>query len=162
MKREDLDPGLGTRTERAELLRRLNTPATKEEAVNLIRLQSNALRAAVFAYTTTLDRIARASEGQALHQEAEAIRALAASLGLSTIGRIAASCCRYLGAASRSEDGPDPEVIGLHLDSLGRALRAEQDASELGNVVADELDELVKKKVEEFDEAPAGYSVIWT
>ncbi len=66
-------PGLGTRMERDELLRRLSMPATKEEAVRLIKLQSNALRAAVFHYTSALNRIAGASESQALHEEAEAI-----------------------------------------------------------------------------------------
>jgi hypothetical protein len=154
-------PGLGSRTERDELLCRLSMPATKEEAVRLIKAQSNALRAAVFHYTSALNRIAGANESQALHEEAEAIRALAASLGLSTIGRIAASCCKYLEAVTRAECAPDPEVISLHLDSLGRALRAEQDASKLGTLVADELDALVARKLEDIDEAPPGYSVVW-
>lgn len=110
---------------------------------------SSELKHAVFDH---VDRLLDAAQnGQMLNvfSEAHEIRGLAATVSLISTGRIANSLCTYLDATQRARIVPDAAVVTLHVEAIARAAYAEDEATRLGDSVADELASLVTYKLSE-------------
>ncbi len=90
----------------------------------------------------------------AMFEQAHEIRGLAGNAGLSATGRIANVLCTYLDATRRMDVAPDRTLVALHLESIARAAHAEDEATRLGDTVANELAALVERKLAEIGDLP--------
>jgi chemotaxis protein histidine kinase CheA len=127
------------------LLHALRDPVVVERAACAIASKVEEMRLA------TLDHVGRMEQAGAdlcaIFAEAHEIRGLAGNAGLTATGRIANGLCGYLDALWRADGKADPHLVELHLDAIARAAHAEDEATRLGEEVADELAALVGKRL---------------
>jgi chemotaxis protein histidine kinase CheA len=101
----------------------------------------------VLAHVDRIGAAARVSDLAATFEQAHEIRGLAGNAGLVATGRIANGLCKYLDAIDRARRQPDQGLVALHLEAIARAAHAEDEATRLGEEVANELAALVDKKL---------------
>jgi chemotaxis protein histidine kinase CheA len=131
----------------------LRDPEVVAEAVRIITDRAEELRSAVLTHVDRLDNATRQLDLGSVYDQAHEIRGLAGNAGLNATGRIANGLCRYLDAISRAKYPPDHELVTLHLDAIARAAHAEDEATRLGDTVANELAALVDKKLAEINDS---------
>lgn len=110
---------------------------------------SSELKHAVFDHVDRLLDAAQHGQTLVVFAEAHEIRGLAATVSLLSTGRIANSLCTYIDATQRAGIVADAAVITLHVEAIARAAYAEDEATRLGDAVADELSSLVAYKLSE-------------
>ena len=135
----------------ARLLRALHDPQIIAEAALVIVSKAEELRVAVLSHVERMTAAARLSDHGEVYQQAHEIRGLAGCAGLAATGRIANILCRYLDALGRAGAEPEQSVVALHLDAIARAAHAEDEATKLGDTVANELAALVDRKLAEIN-----------
>jgi chemotaxis protein histidine kinase CheA len=131
------------------LLCALRDPATTAKAARIIEDKAGEMREAVLAYIDRVDAAARSFDAAGIFEQAHEIRGLAGNAGLAATGRIANVLCKYLDALDRIGREPEHALVALHLDAIARAAHAEDEATRLGDTVANELAALVEKKLAE-------------
>lgn len=77
------------------------------------------------------------------------VRGFAENAGMVTTGRIADSLCRYMDEMERVKKPVDATIIGLHVQAIGRAARADHDDPDMTDTVAAELNALVMRRLAE-------------
>ena len=135
------------------LLRALNDPEIIAQAALVIVSKAEELRSAVLSHVERLENAARLSNLGEVFDQAHEIRGLAGCAGLAATGRIANILCKYLDAMGRAGVQPEQTVVALHLDAIARAAHAEDEATRLGDTVANELAALVDKKLSEINDS---------
>ncbi len=100
-----------------------------------------------------MEAAARSADLVTIFEQAHEIRGLAGNAGLVATGRIANGLCKYLDAIERAEYASDRELVVLHLEAIARAARAEDEATRLGDAVANELAALVDRKLAEINDS---------
>ncbi|MBI3677316.1 MAG: Hpt domain-containing protein [Proteobacteria bacterium] len=120
-----------------------------QRAVRAVANCSTELKHAVFDHVERLQEATSQAQVQAVYDEAHEIRGIAATIGLISTGRIANSLCTYIDATQRAAVAADAAVITLHVEAIARAAFAEDEATRLGDEVADELSSLVTYKLGE-------------
>ncbi len=133
------------------LLQALRDPKVAAAAGCIIADKAEELRHAVFGHVDRMEIAARDFDIAAIFEQAHEIRGLAGNAGLNATGRIANGLCRYLDAAGRASHKPERTLVALHLEAIARAARAEDEATRLGDAVANELATLVDKKIGEIN-----------
>ena len=131
----------------SSLLRALRDPEVVATAARVVADKAEDLRIAVLAHVDRIADAARACDPVAIFEQAHEIRGLAGNARLVATGRIANGLCKYLDAIRRAGRQPDQELVALHLEAIARAARAEDEATRLGDTVANELAALVDKKL---------------
>ena len=137
----------------AGLLQALRDPEIVAAAVRVIVEKAEDLRVAVLAHIDRIADAGRACDPVATYEQAHEIRGLAGNAGLLATGRIANGLCKYLDAMDRAEHQPDQALVALHLEAIGRAAHAEDEATRLGDTVANELAALVDRKLAEINDS---------
>lgn len=135
------------------LLQVLRDPEIQETAARAIVDKAEELRIAVLAHVGRMEAAARSDDLVTTFEQAHEIRGLAGNAGLAATGRIANGLCKYLDAIERAECASDRELVVLHLEAIARAARAEDEATRLGDAVANELAALVDKKLAEINDS---------
>lgn len=131
----------------AGLLRALRDPRVGERVASTLAAQTETMRQAVLDHVARLETVGQGGDPGTLYAEAHEIRGLAGNAGLNATGRIANGLCRYLDALSRLNAAAEPSLVGLHLDAIARAARAEDEATRLGEEVVNQLAALVNKRL---------------
>jgi chemotaxis protein histidine kinase CheA len=98
-----------------------------------------------------LEAAAEQADIGAIFEQAHEIRGLAGNAGLAATGRIANGLCRYLDAVGRANLGAERSLVTLHLEAIARAAHADDEATRLGDTVANELANLVERKLAEIN-----------
>lgn len=140
-------PTLAMKGEAALLLHALKSEDALESAATVIARKAEELKGAVLLYVDRLEDAASTGNNIGLYEEAHEIRGLAATAGLVATGRIANTLCRYLDHHAQTGKSPERGIVLLQLDALTRAAHAKDDATRLGDVVADELEALVNGRM---------------
>ena len=125
-----------------------------EKADAIIAGQQDNLRDAVSEHVLKLELAHADGDITGLYDQAHEIRGLADTAGLRAAGRIANGLCQYLDAINRAGATPDATALTLHVEAIARAARADDEATALGNVVAEELAALVSHKLAEMNASP--------
>jgi len=134
------------------LMSALRDPDVAAEASRVICDSTDDIRSEVLLYIDRVEAAARADDFAGIYDQAHEIRGLAGNAGLAATARIANGLCRYLDALARAKRTPEGMVVALHLDAISRAARAEDEATRLGDTVANELAQLVEKKLAEIND----------
>jgi chemotaxis protein histidine kinase CheA len=137
----------------SRLLHALRDPEVVAAAAQVVADKAEELRVAVLAHVDRIGEAARASDLTATFEQAHEIRGLAGNAGLLATGRIANGLCKYLDAIDRARRRPDQGLVALHLEAIVRAAHAEDEATRLGDTVANELAALVDKKLAEINDS---------
>jgi hypothetical protein len=137
----------------AGLLNALRDPEVVAVAARVIADKAEDLRIAVLAHVDRIGEAACAADPAATYEQAHEIRGLAGNAGLLATGRIANGLCKYLDALGRAGRQPDRELVALHLEAIARAAHAEDEATRLGDTVANELAAVVDKKLAEINDS---------
>jgi len=138
------------------LLQALRNPQVCADAARIIADKAEDLRHAVLGHVSRMEQAARDFDLPAVFEQAHEIRGLAGNAGLAATGRIANGLCKYLDATQRAGVKPERSLVVLHLEAIARAARAEDEATRLGNTVANELAVLVDKKLAEINDSATG------
>ena len=141
-------------TEAMRLLRALRDPKVAHEAACIIADKADDLRHVVLTHVDRIEKAALDFDVAAMFEQAHEIRGLAGNAGLSATGRIANVLCTYLDATRRMDVVPERTLVALHLESIARAAHAEDEATRLGDTVANELAALVERKLAEIGDLP--------
>ena len=139
-----------------QLLEAVRDPTVIAAAARVIADKAEDMRFAVLGHIESLEQAARAADQTRIFDQAHEIRGLAGNAGLTATGRIANNLCKYLDALDQAAREPDQGLVALHLDAIGRAARAEDEATRLGDAVANELTRLVDKKLAEINDSARG------
>ena len=131
----------------SHLSQALRDPEVAAAAARVIAHKAEDLRVAVLGYVDRLEEAVRACDPAAIFEQAHEIRGLAGNAGLVATGRIANGLCKYLDAIDCAGRTPDQTLVALHLEAIARAARAEDEATRLGEEVANELAALVDKRL---------------
>jgi HPt (histidine-containing phosphotransfer) domain-containing protein len=131
----------------SQLLKAIRDPEVHAEATRVIGDSVENIHGAVLGHIDRVEAAAGKDDFNGIYEQAHEIRGLAGNAGLNATARIANGLCRYLDAVMRAGRVPERAVIGLHLDAIARAARAEDEATKLGDAVANELAQLVNKKL---------------
>jgi HPt (histidine-containing phosphotransfer) domain-containing protein len=134
------------------LMAALRDPDVAAEAARVVSDSADNMRGEVLRYIDCVEAAARAEDFAGIYDHAHEIRGLAGNAGLAATARIANGLCRYLDALDRAERTPEGAVVALHLDAISRAAHAEDEATRLGDAVANELAQLVEKKLAEIND----------
>jgi len=134
------------------LSRAVRDPHVHAKAERVVIDSADEMRAEVLKYIDRVEAAARASDFGGIYEHAHEIRGLAGNAGLAATARIANGLCRYLDALDRASCTPEGNVVALHLDAIARAAHAEDEATRLGDAVANELAQLVDRKLAEINE----------
>ena len=137
----------------AQLSHALRDPEIIAVAARVIASKAEEMRIAVLAHVDRIGAAARVSDLAATFEQAHEIRGLAGNAGLVATGRIANGLCKYLDAIDRARRQPDQGLVALHLEAIARAAHAEDEATRLGDTVANELAALVDKKLAEINDS---------
>jgi len=135
------------------LSRAVRDPEVHAKASRIVEDSAEDMRGEVLRYIDRVEAAARAHDFGGIYEQAHEIRGLAGNAGLAATARIANGLCRYLDALSRAVRKPENAVVSLHLEAISRAAHAEDEATRLGDAVADELAQLVDKKLADINEA---------
>jgi chemotaxis protein histidine kinase CheA len=136
-----------------QLLEAVQDPEVIATAARAIADKAEEMRGAVLRHVESLEQAARAADQTRIFEQAHEIRGLAGNAGLIATGRIANNLCKYLDALGQAGRQPDQELVALHLEAIGRAAHAEDEATRLGDAVANELAHLVDKKLAEINDS---------
>jgi len=136
-----------------QLLEAVQDPEIIAAAARVIADRAEEMRGAVLGHVERLAEAARASDQARIFEQAHEIRGLAGNAGLTATGRIANNLCKYLDALDQAGRPSDQELVALHLEAIGRAAHAEDEATRLGDAVANELAHLVEKKLAEINDS---------
>ena len=128
-------------------LRMLKSPEIATRMGQIVAARRYQLCDAVRAGATRLEAAAREGDFDSVYAEAHEIRGIAQTGGLDASGRIADRLCLYLDAVGREARPVDGGIVGLHVGAIARAARAEDEATRLGSEVAEELGDLVARKL---------------
>lgn len=139
-------PTLAMKGEAGLLLHALKSEESLESAAKVIARKAEELKGAVLLYVDRLEDAAASGDDSALYDEAHEIRGMAETAGLAAAGRIANTLCRYLDRHARAGVPPERGIVVLQLDALTRAAHAKDDATRLGDVVANELELLCESR----------------
>ena len=131
-----------------QLLEAMQDPEIIAAAARVIADKAEEMRGAVLGHVESLEQAARAADQARIFEQAHEIRGLAGNAGL-----IANNLCKYLDALDQAGRQPYQELVALHLEAIGRAAHAEDEATRLGDVVANELAHLVDKKLAEINDS---------
>lgn len=131
------------------LMRALRDPNTSAKAAEAIADSTAPMRKSVLELVIKLEAAAAAGEFARIYEVSHEIRGLAGNAGLKTTALIANELCRYLDALSEAGRTPEAAVVRLHLDSISRATRVEDETAALGDTVVAQLAALVSKKLAE-------------
>ena len=137
----------------SRLLQALRDPEIVAAAARVVADKAEELRTAVLAHVDRIAEAARACDSVAIFAQAHEIRGLAGNAGLLATGRIANGLCKYLDAINRARLRPDQGLVALHLEAIARAAHAEDEATRLGEEVANELAALVDRKLAEINDS---------
>ena len=142
-----------TSTVAMSLLRAVRDPHVAAEATRIVTDSADGMRGEVLQYIDRVEAAARAADFAGIYEHAHEIRGLAGNAGLAATARIANGLCRYLDAIARVQRRPETAVVSLHLEAISRAAHAEDEATRLGDAVANELAQLVEKKLAEINDS---------
>lgn len=134
-------------TAAAHLSRALRDPRVVALATRRIESHAGELRPVVLGYIACMEEAAGRHDLQTVFEQAHEVRCMAGIAGLAASGRIANVLCGYLDAVGRAGRKPETSLIALHLEAIGRAAHAKDEATRLGDAVARELAHLVEKKL---------------
>jgi len=137
----------------SHLLHALRDPEIAAVAARVIASKAEDLRIAVLGYVDRMEEAASAADVVRIFEQAHEIRGLAGNAGLVATGRIANGLCKYLDAIDRAGRTPDQALVALHLEAIARAAHAEDEATRLGDTVANELAALADKKLAEINDS---------
>jgi HPt (histidine-containing phosphotransfer) domain-containing protein len=140
-------PQLVNKSDAASVARALRSPAIVERGARVIEEQGESLHTAVHDLVDDLEKAGR--EHELVLRAAHEIRGLAGTAGLAAAGRIADGLCRYFDESEQLGVGPDMTIVRLHIGAIARAARAEDEVSQMSEVVAKELAALVNHKLTE-------------
>lgn len=135
------------------LLHALRDPKVGAAAGQIIASKAGEMRAVVMRHIERVEDAANRLGPEAVYAQAHEIRGLAGNAGLEATGRIANVLCRYLDGIMRAGRQPERGLMLLHLDAIARAANAEDEATRLGDTVANELSQLVDRKLAEINES---------
>jgi HPt (histidine-containing phosphotransfer) domain-containing protein len=135
----------------SRLMKAIRNPDVHVEAARIIGDSMENIRDVVLGHIDRVEAAAGKDDFNGIYEQAHEIRGLAGNAGLNATARIANGLCRYLDAVMRAGRVPERAVIGLHLGAIARAARAEDEATRLGDAVANELTQLVSKKLAELN-----------
>ncbi|MGH6870247.1 MAG: hypothetical protein ACREHE_01970 [Rhizomicrobium sp.] len=125
----------------------LKSETAAKRAGRALTARASQLKDAVLDYVSSLEKAAQFGDHAETYLRAHEIRGLAGTVGLVAAGRIANKLCLYLDAAMRRGQTPDRMVVMLHVDAVGRAARATDEATLLGDEVVNELEALASYKL---------------
>jgi|SRR5580704_205502 HPt (histidine-containing phosphotransfer) domain-containing protein len=143
----DAYPQMVARGEAAAISRMLKSPETVVRGSRVIGASMQGLRGAVRDYVTELEQAG--DDLDRISEKAHEIKGFAETAGLTATGRIAEGLCRYFDESEQLGVGPDMGVVRLHIGAIARAARAEDEVSQMSDVVAKELAALVNHKLME-------------
>jgi hypothetical protein len=143
----DAYPQLVAKSEAAKLSRMLKSPDTVVRGSRVIGGSMAGLRGAVRGYVIELEQAGR--DVALISDKAHEIRGFAETAGLNATGRIADGLCRYFDESEQLGIGVDVAIVALHVSAIARAARAEDEVSQMSDVVAKELSALVNHKLTE-------------
>ena len=126
----------------------LRSERLKQHANEILSTSGEALRAAVLQCVDQLEDAGKSGDMETVFAQAHEIRGMAATAGMAMVGQIANGLCRYLDASEQAGIKVDRSLVALHLDAIIRASRSQDEANKLGSVVANELAQLVAKKLD--------------
>jgi hypothetical protein len=145
----DAYPSVCSKAQAPVLLRRLKSKEAIAKAAEIIKSKTASLHAAVLGYVDALERAYERGDAAEAYEMAHEIRGLAATAGLPASGSIADGLCFYLDAVRREGSFPEPTILTLHIGAIGRAARADDEATRFGSAVATELRALVDRRLAE-------------
>ncbi len=135
----------------SHLSQALRDPEVVAAAARVIAHKAEDMRIAVLGYVDRMEEAVRTADPAATFEQAHEIRGLAGNAGLVATGRIANGLCKYLDAIDRAGRAPDQALVVLHLEAIARAAHAEDEATRLGDTVANELAALANRKLAEIN-----------
>lgn len=133
------------------LTRALRDPNVSTRAAEAIAESTAPMRKSVLELVARLDAASTAGDFVQIYEVSHEIRGLAGNAGLKTTALIANELCRYLDAFAQAGITPEQAVVRLHLESISRATRMEDETAALGDTVAAQLAQLVNKKLAEIN-----------
>ena len=143
----DLYPQMVSKSEAARVLRHLRSSETLAQGQQVIQEVGVHLREGVRDYVRELEEAI--GDHEITFDKAHEIRGFAETVGLKATGRIADGLCRYFEEIAKLGADPDTAVVALHISAIVRAAHAEEEASRMSDVVAQELAALVNHKLSE-------------
>jgi hypothetical protein len=143
----DAYPQMVAKSEAAAVSRMLKSPETVVRGSKVIGNSIQSLRGAARDYVTELEQAG--DDLELISEKAHEIRGFAETAGLAATGRIADGLCRYFDESEQLGVGPDMAIVRLHIGAIARAARAEDEVSQMSDVVAKELAALVNHKLTE-------------
>jgi hypothetical protein len=132
---------------RRQAVTKLRSPETLARAGRIIALKNAELRGAVLLLIAQMEDAVRAQDWPAVYDATHEIRGMAGTADLGATGRIANGLCHYLDAMTRLGHTPEAAVASLHLDAVLRSARTKDDTARHGDAVAQQLAELVARKL---------------
>lgn len=140
-------PQLVNKADAAKISRLLRSGKALAEGARVIKEAGTHLRQGVRDYVRELEEAI--GDHEITFDKAHEIRGFAETAGLKATGRIADGLCRYFEELAKLEAEPEPAVVALHISAIVRAAHAEDEASRMSEVVAQELAALVNHKLSE-------------
>jgi hypothetical protein len=143
----DAYPQMVSKSDAAKISRALRSSETMMRAARVIQEAGQHLREGVRDYVHEMEEAI--GDHEIVSDKAHKIRGFAETAGLRATGRIADGLCRYFEEMGKFGAAPDPAIIALHVSAIVRAAYAEDEASRMSDVVAQELAALVAHKLAE-------------
>ena len=147
-------PQMVNESDAAKISRALRASETLAQGARMIQDVSTHLREGVRDYVRELEEAI--GDHDITFDKAHEIRGFAETAGLKATGRIADGLCHYFEEIAKLQAEPDPAVVALHISAIVRAAQAEDEASRMSDVVAEELAALVNYKLSEIDAGRQG------
>ena len=143
----DLYPQMVSKSDAAKISRALRASETLAQGARAVQEVGAHLREGVRDYVRELEEAI--GDHEITFDKAHEIRGFAETAGLKATGRIADGLCGYFEEIAKLGAKPDPAVVALHVSAIVRAAHAEDEASRMSDVVANELAALVHHKLSE-------------
>lgn len=118
-----------------------------KRASRAMTARMNQIRDVVLDYVAALERAGKLGDNGEIYAQAHEIRGLAEMVGLVAAGRIANKLCLYIDTCFRRGQTPDRTVVTLHIDAVGRAARATDEATRHGDTIVTQLEALASYKL---------------
>ncbi len=103
------------------------------------------LRDAIMDYVEALEEAG--GDTARIFAIAHEIRNFGETAGMVTTGKVAEVLCRYMDEMERLKKPMDQTIISLHIATIARAARAEDEDKAVGHTVAAELETLVNRRL---------------
>lgn len=140
-------PQMVSQSDAVKMARALKAGETLAQGARAIQDAGNQLREGVRNYVRELEEAI--GDHEITFDKAHEIRGFAETVGLKATGRIADGLCRYFEEMAKLHAEPDTAVVALHISAIVRAAQAEDEASRMSDVVAEQLAALVNHKLSE-------------